>query len=249
MQDEDDLLGTLSDIRRLTYMVISLTVLSLTLAYSLFTEHPASLGVVSLLADLIIDMILISNYYGITALMTLESACIPVPSEVVMPFSGYLSLSSELSFPLVVISGTIGNLLGSLIAYLIGLHGGRPLIEKYGRYVLLSKEDLDRAETWFKRYGDVTILVSRMLPVIRTVISLPAGIGRMNLLKFSIYTLIGSIPWNLALTYLGLKLGENWIYIERLFDKLDLTFALAVLLLTIYLLAFRRDESGAKRFS
>lgn len=223
------------------YMVFSLIVVSFSLLYS-FTQHTSSLGIVDYLADSVIDLISATSYVGITSLMVLESACIPIPSEVIMPFSGYLSYVGELSLPLVVASGTIGNLIGSLIAYYIGFFGGRAFIEKYGRYVFLGGGDLERAEEWFRKYGDITVLLSRVTPALRTVISLPAGVGRMDLRKFAVYTFLGSIPWNILLTYFGFTLGGSWAIIEEIFQKLDLTFILVLILAFIYYLLFLASD-------
>lgn len=151
--------------------------------------------------------------YGLVAvfvLMILESACIPIPSEVVMPYAGFLAFSEHLSFWSVVIVGTVANLVGSLIAYFVGSVGGRPFILKYGRYILLNQKHLERAEQWFSKRGSITVFVARLLPALRTFISLPAGIAKMRMVPFIIFSLIGSLPWNFALAYGGYQLGKNW---------------------------------------
>src|SRR5262249_40301849 len=142
--------------------------------------------------------------------MAIESACIPLPSEIIMPFSGYLVYTGRFSLLSVSVAGAIGCVLGSLVAYWVGMYGGRPFIEKYGRYVLISRHDLDLADRWFARYGEVITFISRLLPLIRTFIAFPAGVARMNLTRFIIYTFLGSLPWCLALAYVGQKLGEQW---------------------------------------
>lgn len=152
----------------------------------------------------------VTGYWGIIITMALESACIPLPSEVVMPYAGALAFQGHFSFWSVVFAGTIGNLIGSWIAWYVGLKGGRPFIERYGRYILLSEHTLETAEKWFNKYGEATVFFSRMLPIIRTFISLPAGIGKMPFWRFSVFTFIGAVPWNWLLTYLGYKLGEGW---------------------------------------
>jgi membrane protein DedA with SNARE-associated domain len=172
-------------------------------------------------SSFIVNIISSLGYGGIGILMTLESACIPIPSEIIMPFSGYLVFSGTFSLWPVIFWGTVGNLIGSLIAYFIGFYGGRPLIEKYGKYILVSQHDLERAQSWFEKYGSPSILLSRMLPVVRTFISLPAGIARMPLWRFSLYTLAGSFPWVFVLTYVGILTGENWSEIEIYFRKFD----------------------------
>lgn len=154
------------------------------------------------------------GYWGIFIGMAIESACIPLPSEAIMLFSGFMVAVGLLNFWVVVAAGVLGNLAGSVLTYWFGASGGRALLLKYGRYVLINTGHLVKAERWFYRYGDWAVFLARNLPVIRTFISLPAGIARMNFVKFFIYTLVGCIPWNIALTYLGFKLGKNWHLIE-----------------------------------
>ncbi len=186
--------------------------------------------ILATLASLVIEFISATGYLGITILMALESACIPIPSEVIMPFSGFLVFEGELIFWQVILWGTIGNLLGSILAYLVGLSGGRSLIEKYGKYFLISSSDLARADHWFAKYGQVTVLLSRVLPVVRTFISLPAGIARMNFFKFSLYTFLGSLPWAFVLTYAGLIMGKNWSQLESYFREFDLIIGFLIIL-------------------
>lgn len=165
---------------------------------------------ISILSTFIISVISGSGYIGIVVLMALESACIPLPSEVIMPFSGYLVFTGRFQLLWVATMGAVGCNLGSLLAYEVGYHGGRPLVEKYGSYIWLSKRELDWADHFFKRFGNATVFFSRLLPVIRTFIALPAGIARMPRLRFHVYTFIGSWPWCLGLAWIGLKLGEKW---------------------------------------
>jgi membrane protein DedA with SNARE-associated domain len=166
--------------------------------------------IIAVLSVFIVSVISASGYLGIVILMAIESACIPLPSEVIMPFSGYLVYAGRFSLLWVATMGALGCNLGSLIAYEIGYYGGRPLVEKYGSYILLSKRELDWADHFFNRFGNATVFFSRLLPVIRTFIALPAGIARMPRLRFHIYTFIGSWPWCLGLAWIGLKLGEKW---------------------------------------
>lgn len=173
------------------------------------------------LASLIIGIISETGYFGVAFLMALESACIPIPSEIIMPFSGFLVFIGRFNLWLVVIWGAIGNLIGSIIAYGVGYWGGRRLIKKYGKYLLISFNDLTRAENWFEKYGQGAVFFSRLLPIIRTFISLPAGIARMNFLKFSFYTLAGSLPWSFTLTYAGVIMGENWTGLKVYFERFD----------------------------
>ena len=158
----------------------------------------------------IISLISGSGYLGIVLLMAIESACIPLPSEMIMPFSGYLVSTGRFSLIGVALAGAVGCNVGSIIAYYIGARGGRPLAERYGHYVLVTRHDLERAEHWFTRYGDWAVFFARLLPVVRTFIALPAGIARMNFVRFNIYTFLGSLPWCWALAYAGMKLGERW---------------------------------------
>jgi membrane protein DedA with SNARE-associated domain len=169
-----------------------------------------TLKILTVLSAFIISVISSTGYLGILFLMAVESACIPLPSEVIMPFSGYLVYTGRFNLLLAATAGAIGCNVGSAIAYWIGARGGRALVEKYGRYLLLSRRDLDRTDYFFHHYGEITVLVARLLPVVRTFIALPAGIGRMPQLRFHIYTFIGSWPWCFALAYIGMKLGQHW---------------------------------------
>lgn len=152
-----------------------------------------------------------TGHAGVLLMMAIESACIPLPSEIIMPFSGYLVYTGRFgSLWLVATLGAIGCNLGSVIAYEVGYYGGRPLVERWGRYVLLNEHDLNMSDRFFKKYGDITVFLSRLLPVVRTFIALPAGIARMPRLRFHAYTFIGSWPWCYMLAYVGFKLGEKW---------------------------------------
>lgn len=162
------------------------------------------------LAGLVVAVISAGGYLGIAALMAIESACIPLPSEIVMPFAGYLVSTGELNLWLVALAGAIGCNIGSTIAYAIGYWGGRPLAERWGRFVLLNRHDIDVAERFFNRYGAATVFVGRLLPVVRTFIALPAGFAEMNMWKFQIYSFVGSFAWCLALAYIGQVLGAQW---------------------------------------
>ena len=155
------------------------------------------------------------GYAGIYVTMTLESALIPIPSEVVIPFAGFLAYMGEMNIWLIVLVSTFANLTGSIIAYEIGKYLGRGFAERYGKYVLLNMDHLKLVEGWFEKYGSLTVFFSRMLPLVRTVNALPAGIGKMNFPKFCIYTFLGSIPWNLALVFVGYVLKENWSLLEK----------------------------------
>jgi membrane protein DedA with SNARE-associated domain len=186
----------------------------------------------------ITDTILQYGLLAIFVLMALESACIPIPSEITMLFGGALanasfvaSLGAEgqhLNFVAVGLAGTFGNLVGSWIAWGVGWRGGRPLIERWGRYVFLRKHELDRAEIWFDRHGEAAVFVSRLLPVIRTFISLPAGIAEMRFLRFSVYTFLGCLPWTFALAALGYLLGSQWHVVDKFLRPISIVIAVLV---------------------
>lgn len=181
----------------------------------------------TLVSQLILGVISAGGYAGIVLLMAIESACIPLPSEIIMPFSGYLAGQGRFSLWGVAVAGAVGCNLGSMVAYAVGAYGGRPVLERYGRYLLLTRGDLAWADGWFARYGEATVFFSRLLPVIRTFIALPAGIARMDFLRFNVYTFLGSLPWCLGLAWLGLKLGEHWEEtIRPVFQKFDLLIGL-----------------------
>lgn len=176
---------------------------------------------IGLLSVFVISAISHLGYAGIVLLMAIESACIPLPSEIILPFSGYLVYRGEMNLWWVSLAGAIGCVLGSLVAYSIGRYGGRQLVERYGRYVLVSRHDLALADRWFARHGDITIFVGRLLPVVRTFIALPAGIAGMEIKRFVLYTFAGSFLWSLGLAELGVKLGENWDSLGPYFHRFD----------------------------
>jgi membrane protein DedA with SNARE-associated domain len=162
------------------------------------------------LAGLIVGTISALGYGGIVVLMAIESACIPLPSEIIMPFSGYLVFTGRFDLILVATAGAIGCNLGSSVAYAVGYYGGRPFVERWGGYIMMGRREIDWAHRFFERYGSVTVLVGRLLPVIRTFIALPAGIAGMSQAKFQLFTFIGSWPWCFGLAYVGYKLGQQW---------------------------------------
>ena len=177
------------------------------------------------------------GYVGVVIAMSIESAAIPIPSELILPFAGW-SVSRGLAEPLTggtwsywgaVAAGVIGNTLGSLLSYAIGVFGGRPLLVRYGRYVLISAHDLDVAERWFARYGEATVFFSRMLPIVRTFISVPAGVARMPLWRFLLFSILGAIPWVMLLVWGGTVLGEHWRELKERLAGLDYLVAAAIL--------------------
>jgi membrane protein DedA with SNARE-associated domain len=188
---------------------------------------------IELLSVFIVATISRLGYAGIILLMAIESACIPLPSEIIMPFSGALVSRGQFNLWLVGLAGAFGCVLGSLVAYWVGMYGGRPLVEKYGRYILISRHDLDLADRWFARFGEVIVFASRLLPAIRTFIAFPAGVARMNLKKFVIYTFAGSLPWCIGLAYVGQRLGEKWDKdptLKTLFHRFDFIIGIVIAL-------------------
>ncbi|KTT70940.1 DedA family protein [Sphingomonas endophytica] len=166
--------------------------------------------ILAALAGFAIAVISAGGYWGIALLMAIESACIPLPSEIIMPFAGYLVSTGQLNLWLAATAGALGCNLGSVVAYEIGRRGGRPMAEKFGRYVLIGPGELDLADRFFNRWGSWAILIGRMLPVVRTFIAFPAGVARMKLLPFHLYTFIGSWPFCLLLAWVGMTLGDKW---------------------------------------
>jgi membrane protein DedA with SNARE-associated domain len=181
--------------------------------------------------------------HGIPAvffLMILESACLPVPSEVIMLFAGYLVSIDQMSLTEAVAAGTAGNIVGSWIAWGVGMSGGRVLLERHGHYVHITPANLDMADRWFERRGERIVLIARCLPIIRTFISLPAGIARMPFWRFTIYTAVGSVPWVLALTLVGVQVGSHWDTWHKRFEFIDYIVLAAILAGIAYLILRRR---------
>jgi len=211
--------------------------------------------VLALFTDFVTNEIVRYGYVAILLLMLLESACIPIPSEVTMLFGGALASAAfvaagrELDLFWVVMAGTAGNVIGSWLAYWAGAGGGRPLVDRFGRYLLVRPHGGDRAHAWFERHGDVTVFVSRLLPVVRTFISVPAGVARMNVVKFTVYTVLGCLPWTFALAWLGYALGDNWGTAERVIRPVAWVIAALVIAGGLWWVARRwrqvRDEYAA----
>ena len=191
--------------------------------------------------DLIIAIIAVTGYGGIILLMAAESACIPIPSEVIMPLSGYLAWKGTLSLVGVILAGALGSMVGSLIAYYAGLRLGRPFIVRYGRYILLRESDLDTAERWFARYGGKATFIARLVPIVRTFISLPAGIAKMDIKRFTVYSFVGSVPWCAFLAYVGYALQDSWrIVFDKYGHYVDLAVVVGVVLLISYIVLTHR---------
>lgn len=187
-------------------------------------------NLMGLIAGFVIAVISHLRYAGIALLMGIESACIPLPSELVLPFSGYLVYKGTLNLWLVAVAGALGCVIGSWVAYGVGAWGGRPLVERYGKYILVSRHDLDLADYWFRRHGEITIFVGRLLPVVRTFIAFPAGVSRMPLWRFTLYTFCGSLIWCWLLAWIGLRLGEHWNTLGGYFHRFDTLIGIAFVL-------------------
>jgi membrane protein DedA with SNARE-associated domain len=162
------------------------------------------------LIEILVGLISSGGYFSVILLMAIQSACIPIPSEVIMPLAGYALAHSQLDLIILATVASLASNLGSIPAYWVGARGGRPMVERYGSYMLLSRRDLDLVDRFFLRYGSITVLIGRMLPIVRTFIAFPAGVAKMNQLRFHIYTFLGSWPWCYALAYVGMKLGDEW---------------------------------------
>lgn len=198
--------------------------------------------ILAVLARIIIGVISSTGYLGVIALMAIESACIPLPSEIIMPFAGYLVYTGHFNLVWAATAGALGCNLGSVIAYEIGCYGGRPLVEKYGRYLWISRHDLDMADRFFLRFGAAAVFIARLLPVVRTFIALPAGVARMPRLRFHVYTFAGSWPWCFVLAWIGMKLGEQWDKDPRLHQWLHRLDALIIVLLFAAVVWFVRSH-------
>jgi membrane protein DedA with SNARE-associated domain len=195
------------------------------------------------IVEFITSIISTMSYPGIFFLMILESALIPIPSEIIMPFSGFLASTGKLNYIGVVLAGSFGNLVGSILTYYLGINVGRKVILKYGRYIFFKKKHLELTENLFNKYGDRVSFVGRLLPGIRTYVSLPAGIGKTKFTKFVIYTFTGSIIWNFMLTYVGMKLGSNWKNIDKYSIYLDILAVIAIAVFLIWFLYNSRRKS------
>ena len=196
------------------------------------------------------------GYLGVLVAMAIESAMIPLPSELILPFAGFLVSDPSKIEPLthgkwefwiVVIVATIGNTIGSLIAYAIGAWGGRPFLERYGKYLLIRHHEIELAERFFDKYGAATAFFSRLLPIVRTFISFPAGVARMPLLKFTAYSTAGAFLWSILLVYAGTVLGANWVHIREALQPFDLAIAVAVVAAVALFVWWRLGMPGRRR--
>jgi membrane protein DedA with SNARE-associated domain len=200
---------------------------------------------IAILAGWIIAVISTMGYGGIVLLMGIESACIPLPSEIIMPFAGYLVFKGEMTLWGVALAGAVGCVVGSIPAYYLGMYGGRPLVEKYGKWVLISHHDLHIADRAFEKYGEIIIFIGRLLPAVRTFIAFPAGIARMHMGRFIAYTFIGSLIWCYALAWLGMKLGENWTTLKVYFHEFHYVIAIAGVIFVVWYV--RRHLKAVRR--
>ncbi len=196
--------------------------------------------IAELLSGYITQFISSIGYAGVFILMTLESAALPVPSEVVMPFAGYLAYQGVFNLYLISILGALGCTAGSVLSYYVGYKGGRPFIEKYGKYLFIESSHMQLAEKWFNKYGDRAVFFSRLLPVVRTFISLPAGIGKYDLRKLVTFSFLGSLPWCFALAYVGFRLGPFWKNIIGFFNGLDIVVIVSIIIIVLYYWKLRK---------
>jgi len=201
------------------------------------------MGLTNFLIDYFTLIIEKLGYLGIGILMTLESMVAPVPSEAVMPFAGFLWYDGKFTLWGIILASTLGSILGSLISYYIGAYGGRPLVKKFGKYLLLNEHHLDKTEQFFQKYGDKTIFISRFIPIVRHLISIPAGVGRMRIGKFLLYTTIGAGLWNSFLAWLGFQLRDKWEVIRKYTEILDVLIVVAIALAIIYFIYQRKKRT------
>ncbi len=196
-----------------------------------------------LILDFIRHVYQVIGWPGVVLLMTIESACIPLPSEIIMPLSGWMLIADRgLGVGYIVLAGfcgAVGNVVGSVIAYWVGAWGGRPFLNRYGKYLLISRHDIELADRWFDRYGDRIMFFSRLLPVVRTFISFPAGIARMNMGRFLLYSFLGSLLWSTGLAYGGYILGQNWEHIREVIRPFDIPILVVFLVLVVIFISRR----------
>lgn len=200
---------------------------------------------IAVVAAWIIGVISTMGYGGIVLLMAIESACIPLPSEIIMPFAGFLVFKGEMTLWGVALAGAIGCVVGSIPAYYLGMFGGRPMVEKYGKWVLISHHDLQLADRWFAKYGDIIIFIGRLLPAVRTFIAFPAGVARMAMGKFVIYTFLGSLIWCYLLAYAGMMFGQHWEDLEVYFHQFHIVLVVAGVIFAVWYI--RRHFKAIRR--
>ena len=190
-----------------------------------------------------LDFIAVYGYFAVALLMAMENACIPIPSELILGFAGYLIFANQMTFTGAMIAGMVGGMVGSIFAYLVGSHGGRKFVDRYGKYFLIKKSHVDLAQRWFDKYGIRAVFFSRMLPVVRTFISLPAGFARVNFSAFLFYTFAGSLPWTALILYLGMLFGENWKKLLEIGHEFSIIVVIAlVAIAAIYFFKWRKKH-------
>lgn len=204
------------------------------------------MGITEFIVEFATDFIHTTGYWGVGVLMVLESMIMPVPSEAVMPFAGFLWFEGSMTFWGILIASTLGSIVGSLISYAIGYYGGRPLVLKFGKFLLLNHEDLDKTEAFFQRRGSIAVFLSRFIPVVRHLISIPAGLGKMPLGRFLLYTTIGAAMWNMFLAWCGYQLGNNWETVEKYAKPIDYVVLIAFVAVVVwYVRHLKRRKSRA----
>lgn len=186
-------------------------------------------NVIVVITSFIVRTISTFGYVGVAVLMGIESACVPLPSEIIAPFAGFLVSTGRFSLWGVALAGGLGSMFGSWLTYEIGKWGGRPFVEKYGKYILISHHDLDIADKFFEKYGHLSTFIGRLLPVVRTFISLPAGIARVKLVPFLLYSFVGSVIWTYVLAFFGMKLGENWSILRSKLHGFDTAIIILII--------------------
>jgi membrane protein DedA with SNARE-associated domain len=187
-------------------------------------------AIITEISRFVVSMISTFGYTGIFLTMAIESACIPLPSEIIMPFAGYLVTTGQFTMLGVTLAGAIGNVAGSIVAYYAGVWGGRPFVERYGPFMLVSRKDIEMADRWFAKYGEAAVFFGRMLPIVRTFISLPAGIAGVNIYRFILFTFLGALPWCYLLAYVGVKMGEHWEQLRDYFRQFDIVIGVGLAL-------------------
>ena len=175
------------------------------------------------------------GYYAVAILMALENACIPIPSELILGFAGYMIYAGRMTFTMAMVAGMVGGMAGSYFAYYVGHYGGRPFVDRYGKYFFVKKSHVDIAQEWFDKYGIKAVFFSRMLPVVRTFISLPAGFAHVDMKKFFFYTFIGSLPWTALILFIGMMLGEGWKVMMEVGHEISLVVAAAIVIICVVL--------------
>lgn len=201
-------------------------------------------------SQMFLDFIASWGYVAVAVLMGLENACIPIPSELILGFSGYLIFAERMSFSGALFFGMLGGMLGSIFAYIVGAHGGRTFVDRYGRYLFIKKSHVDIAQHWFDKYGVKAVFFSRMLPIVRTFISLPAGFAHVDMKKFLFYTFAGSLPWTALILFAGMMLGESWKLLTEIGHEASIIFvAVCVVVICVLYMRYRRSKKNKENMN